>query len=133
MIPQLGRRRKRILTPEAWAELDRLRHVEKLSQAEAGKRMGLSHAGISRLEKERTAIVANGQPALPEHPLIDHPTETFRGFVIAEILSDAIDAYAAAGHLQVKDVLDLALREWLIVAFGEMDVLQRCGMRYYRE
>jgi hypothetical protein len=34
------------------------------------------------------------------------------GFVIAEILSEAIDAYAAAGHLQVKDVLDLALREF---------------------
>jgi hypothetical protein len=45
----------------------------------------------------------NGSPGSPTHK---------RGFVMADDLFDAIHTYATAHHLQVKDVLDLALRRF---------------------
>ena len=45
----------------------------------------------------------NGSPGAPTHK---------RGFVMADDLFHAIHTYATAHHLQVKDVLDLALRRF---------------------
>jgi hypothetical protein len=45
----------------------------------------------------------NGSPGSPTHK---------RGFVMADDLFEAIHTYATAHHLQVKDVLDLALRRF---------------------
>jgi hypothetical protein len=45
----------------------------------------------------------NGSPGSPTHK---------RGFVMADDLFQAIHTYASAHHLQVKDVLDLALRRF---------------------
>jgi hypothetical protein len=74
-------------------------------------RLDVVEAFIATLQRNPSQLSASshGSPqSLPGAPLKTRK----RGFVIAEVLSDKIDAYAAAEHLQVKDVLDLALREF---------------------
>jgi hypothetical protein len=56
---------------------------------------------------QRQALPVNGAPGVPNGA----PT-TKRGFVIARDLSGQIDAYAETHHLQVKQILDTALREF---------------------
>jgi hypothetical protein len=60
---------------------------------------------IARLHQPSTYLPGSpsGSPGSPTHK---------RGFVMADDLFQAIHTYATAHHLQVKDVLDLALRRF---------------------
>jgi hypothetical protein len=69
------------------------------------QRLAVLEVFVSTLQRQ--ALPVNGAPAVPKGA----PT-TKRGFVIARDLSGQIDAYAETHHLQVKQILDTALREF---------------------
>ena len=69
---------------------------------------------IARLHQPSTYLPGSpsGSPGSPTHK---------RGFVMADDLFQAIHTYATAHHLQVKDVLDLALRRFFSQVGQEVD------------
>jgi hypothetical protein len=75
----------------------------------------------TRVEILETFIARLHQPStyLPGSPS-GSPTHK-RGFVMADDLFQAIHTYATAHHLQVKDVLDLALRRFFAQVGEEVD------------
>ena len=78
----------------------------------------------TRVEVLETFIAKLHQPVayLPGSPngLPGSPTHK-RGFVMADDLFQAIHTYATAHHLQVKDVVDLALRRFFAQVGQEVD------------
>jgi len=73
-------------------------------------------AFIATLQRQSPQMIGAPNGALRSAP--NTPTKK-RGFVIACNLSDALDAYAEASGLQVRDILDMALRRYLADVVGE--------------
>jgi hypothetical protein len=80
----------------------------RLNDLEA--RVSVLEAFIATLQRQPPQTVG-----APNGTLRSAPTTATkkRGFVIACDLSDALDAYAEASGLQVRDILDMALRRYL--------------------
>jgi hypothetical protein len=89
--------------------------VRALEGADLSARIGVLEAFFAAVQQQPALISGslNGLPVVHQQPTRK------RGFVIACDLSDAIDAYASANHMQVKDVLDLALRRFFAAEGGQ--------------
>jgi hypothetical protein len=80
----------------------------RLNDLEA--RVSVLEAFITTLQRQPPQMVGTPNGALRSAPTT---ATKKRGFVIACDLSDALDAYAEASGLQVRDILDMALRRYL--------------------
>jgi hypothetical protein len=86
----------------------------RLNDLEA--RVSLLEAFIATLQRQLPQMVGTLNGALRSAPTT---ATKKRGFVIACDLSDALDAYAEASGLQLRDILDMALRRYLADVVGE--------------
>jgi hypothetical protein len=79
-------------------------------------RVSVLEAFIATMQRHPAHVIGAPKGALQSAPI---PATKKRGFVIACDLSDALDRYADLSGLQVRDILDMALRRYLADVAGE--------------